>query len=144
MSETYLVGVDSSETAARATDYATAQAAKTGAALLLVHVVEWSGFDVMGPEELAQRHAIREAELEAAQTNIVGPAVERIQQAGVSVESLIHHGHATETLLSIAKERQIDHIFVGRNGASRLEALIFGSTTNSLAQASPVPVTVVP
>ena len=144
MSETYLVGLDGSETAARAADYATAQAAKTSASLLLVHVIEWSGFDVMGPEELAQRHVIREAELEAAQTNIVGPAVERIQRADVLVESLIHHGHATETLLSIAKERQIDHIFVGRNGASRLEALIFGSTTNSLAQASPVPVTVVP
>lgn len=144
MSETYLVGLDGSETAARAADYAAAQAAKTGASLLLVHVIEWSGFDVMGPEELAQRPVIREAELEAAQTNIVNPAVERLKKTNINVESVIHHGHATETLLSIAKEREANHIFVGRNGASRLEALIFGSTTNSLAQASPVPVTVVP
>lgn len=144
MSETYLVGLDGSETAARALDYATAQAAKTGAALVLVHVIEWSGFDIMGPEEIAERHKIRDAEMEAAHANVIDPALAQVKAKGVPVDGLIHHGHATEFILTTAKERGIDHIFVGRNGTTRLEALIFGSTTNSLAQAAPVPVTVVP
>jgi nucleotide-binding universal stress UspA family protein len=99
---------------------------------------------MMGPEEAAVRHKIREQEMAAAQKSIIDPVLDRITAAGVSAEVTIHHGHATSTLVSIAKDKNVEHIFVGRHGQSRLGALLFGSTANGLVQTSPVPVTVVP
>lgn len=144
MTTTYMAGLDGSDASTRAARYAAEQAQANNAKLLLVHVIEWSGFDVMGPEELPQRHLIREEELTYAQTHILDPMVKELKATGVSAETYLHHGHASRTLLSLVEEQNVSHIFIGRHGASRLEVLILGSTANSLVQAAPVPVTVVP
>ena len=62
----------------------------------------------------------------------------------LDIDTIIHHGHAAKTLLAIIDDQKADHIYLGRHGASRLAIAIVGSTTNSITQASPVPVTVVP
>ena len=144
MAKHYLVGVDGSGPSNRAVSYAAEQAAATGAKLILAHVIDWSGYGFMGPEELAHRHKEKKAEIAAAQAKIIDPAKALAQDAGVSAETIIHHGNATEILMNLIEERGASHVFVGRNGQSRLEALVFGSTTNALVQHAPVPVTVMP
>ena len=144
MSNIYLVGLDGSEASSHALDYAAETAKHTGARLILAHVIDWSGYEVMGPEEVASRHQVREAEIESAKKNILAPAEKRATELGVTAETVLHHGNATSTLLDMIQKKNATHVFVGRHGQSRLEALIFGSTTNALAQSSPVPVTVVP
>ena len=144
MSSTYLVGLDGSEESLRAAAYAADHATHTGAKLILVHAIEWSGFDIMGPEELAERHKIREAELERAQEMIIQPALAAIGDKDVTVDSVLHHGHAAKTLLKMVDDYGATHVFIGRHGASRLEVAIIGSVANSIIQVSPVPVTVVP
>ena len=144
MSATYLVGIDGSEQSINAALYAADQASHCGASLMLAYVIEWSGFDIMGPEELAERHKIREAEIQRAQDTIVQPMLEALNGKISDVETNIHHGHAAKTLLDLVEEHQVGHIFLGRHGASRLSIAMVGSTTNSIIQASKVPVTVVP
>ena len=144
MSTTYLVGLDGSEESIKAANYASIQAQHAGASLVLAHVIEWSGFDIMGPEELAERHKIRETELNRAQSQIIQPMVDLLADAVIDVRTITHHGHAAKTLLNMIEENDIDHVFIGRRGASRLAIALVGSTTNSIIQASPVPITVVP
>ncbi len=144
MSKTYLVGLDGSDHSLNAAVYAAEQAVHTGASVLLVHIIEWSAFLAMGPEELEQRHLDRDQEIEQAHTQAIAPAVRALEPYDVEIETLVHHGHATKLLMSIAAERKVDHIFVGRHGASMLERLMVGSTLNALIQASPLPITVVP
>ena len=141
---TYLAGLDGSEASTRAASYAAEQAKHTGAALILAHAIEWSGFDVMGVEELADRHNIRDAEIEHAEQEILKPVLTLLSDQVGDVQSIIHHGHPAKTLLALINERKVDHVYVGRHGSTRLAIAIVGSTTNSIIQASPVPVTVVP
>jgi nucleotide-binding universal stress UspA family protein len=141
---TYLAGLDGSEASVRAANYAALQARHTGAILILAHAIEWSGFDVMGVEELADRHNIREAEIERAEQEILKPMVTSLSDQVGKVQSIIHHGHPAKTLMTLIDEHKVDHVYIGRHGSTRLSIAIVGSTTNSIIQASPVPVTVVP
>ncbi len=144
MANLYLVGVDGSGPANRAVSYAAEQAAATGAKLMLAHIIDWSGYDFMGPEELAERPKYRKAEIATAQEQIIDPALALADAHGIAAETVVHHGNATEILMTLIKDHGVSQAFVGRNGQSRLEALVFGSTTNGLVQHAPVPVTVMP
>ena len=83
-------------------------------------------------------------EIERAQKQILKPMAASLADLNLDIERVIHHGHAAQTILSLVEEHKAEHIFIGRHGASRLAIAIVGSTTNSIIQASPVPITVVP
>ena len=70
--------------------------------------------------------------------------VKRLKAAGVDVASVLKHGQVGETLCDIAKEQGASQIVIGRTGHSGLASRLFGSVAGTLAQASPVPVTIVP
>ena len=144
MADTYLVGVDGSEGGARAADYA-AKCAKGGNARLVVaYVIEWSPYSFNTPQENEERHKRREEEISRAENEVVKPLVASLKKAGIEAEGVVRHGHATEVLSGLAKERKAGQIFIGRRGLSKLQAMLFGSVAGSLVQVSPVPVTVVP
>jgi len=144
MSALFLVGIDGSEGARRAAEFAARRARAEGGRLLLVHVVEWSGHEMLTPEQLAERHVEREHEIQQARERILAPVAAALEGVGVAVETLVRHGHVTEVLCALAKERGVTQVFSGRRGHSRIAALLFGSVAGSLVQVSPVPVTVVP
>ena len=75
---------------------------------------------------------------------IVDPVVERLGKRGLDVTGVVRHGHAAATLCAVAEECGATHIVVGKTGASRIRAQLFGSVANSLIQISKQPVTVVP
>ena len=60
------------------------------------------------------------------------------------MEGVVRHGHPAQIMCDIARERNADHLVVGRRGLSRVRVLLFGSTPLNLIQMSTVPVTVVP
>lgn len=144
MADLYVVGVDGSEGSRRALGFAAERAKLSGASLLLVHVIDWSPYAVLPPQDLAERHKQREAELANARTGILEPLLEEARARGVTAEALAQHGHAADTLATLAKERHAQQIFVGRRGTSKVQALLFGSVSGSLVQVAGVPVTVVP
>ncbi len=144
MTDTFLVGVDSSEGGQRAADFAAARAKAGNVRLVVAHVIEWSPYTFNTPEENELRHKRREEEIERAETQVLDPLVAAIKSSGIEVEGVVRHGHAAQVMCDLAGETGAAQIFIGRRGLSKLGALLFGSVAGSLVQISPVPVTVVP
>jgi len=68
MSGKFVVGYDGSEAAQRALDFAIDRAAAQGGSVLIAHVLEWSPYSFLTPNELEERHKRRREELERAET----------------------------------------------------------------------------
>jgi nucleotide-binding universal stress UspA family protein len=75
MSEKYIVACDGSSASERALDFAVANAKSTGASILVAHVLEWSPYSFLTPEELEERHKRRAEELDRAQKAVVDKIV---------------------------------------------------------------------
>ena len=144
MTDTLLVGVDGSDTGARAADFAARRAKEAKARLVVAYVIEWSPYTFNTPEENEQRHKRREEEISRARTEIIEPMVATLKKDGVTAEGVVQHGNPAEVLCLLAEEHGARQIFIGRRGLSKLQAMLFGSVAGSLVQISPVPVTVIP
>ncbi len=144
MSRKIIVGFDGSPASQRALDFAITRAKAQGDSIVIAHILEWSPYSFLTPEELAERHKRRKNELERAEKAILAPMVARVEEQGVPVTTALKYGHIAETLVQIAKTEDAAIIMIGRMGHSGLSSRIFGSVAGTLAQVAPVPVTIVP
>ncbi|WP_425404413.1 universal stress protein [Hwanghaeella sp.] len=144
MANVLVVGFEPSPAGERAVTFAVDLAKLSGSSLHIVHVLEWSPYSFLTPEEIEERHARRKEELSRAKESIIDPLVKKLGASGVSVETSIRYGHVAETLAAVAKDAGASQIIVGRTGAPGLASRLFGSVAGALAQASPVPCTIVP
>ena len=140
--ELYIVGYDGAHD--RALDYAAGQAKKSGAAIHVVHVIEWSPYRFLTPQELEERHKRRNEEMKHAQSAVIDPMLASLSEKGITATGEIRYGNVVELLAEIAQKRKADGIILGRSGGSSFAGRIFGSAAMGLAQVSPVPVTIVP
>jgi nucleotide-binding universal stress UspA family protein len=144
MSTKYVVACDGSPASGRALKLAVEQAKINKASLLLVHVLEWSPYSFLTPEELEERHKRRAEEVKRAHTALIDPLLETVTAEGVSANAIIRYGHVTETLAQVAEQESASQMFIGRTGQSSLAKLVFGSVAAAMAQIAPVPCTIVP
>lgn len=144
MASVFVAAYDGSSAGRRAVDHAVAQAKSAGASLVLAHVLEWSPYSFLTPEEIAERHKRRAEELKRAETAVMAPLTAELAKSGVSVTTEIKYGHVAETLCDIARDHGASQIFIGRTGQSSIVERLFGSVAGSLAQIAPVPCTIVP
>ena len=117
MNDVLVVGFDDTEQAHRAVAFAAERAGKTDCSLHLVFVVEWSPYSFHTPE---------------------------LKDAGVSATCEARHGHAAELLCSIAEEKKACQLIIGRTSGSSFAQRLLGGVAITLAQVSPVPLTIVP
>ena len=143
MKELYVVGFDETEASKRAVEFAASRAEAAGDSILLLYVLEWSPYSFLTNEELAERHARRKSELARA-AELVEPVAEQVRARGVECEALVRYGNPAELLCELAEERGAVQILVGRTGDSPFKSRLLGSMVVNLAQASPVPLIVVP
>ncbi|MBP0615563.1 universal stress protein [Jiella mangrovi] len=141
-SEIFVVAYDGADRGV--VDYAAKRAKASGAAICLVHVLQWSPYSFLTPEELEERKMRRRQELDRASGALVDPLVAELKGAGLEVESEIRFGSPTAVILDVAGDKGACQIFVGRSGKSGLENKIFGSVTLGLAQAATIPTVIVP
>lgn len=144
MTQKIVVGYDGSAAGRSALAFAVDLARARGAGIVLAHVLEWSPYSFLTPEEIEERHRRRREELERAETAVLSPVAAELRAAGLTVDTALRYGHIAETLCKIASDQNAAQIVVGRTGSSGLSARLFGSVAGSLAQAAPVPVTIVP
>lgn len=144
MSQKYVVGYDDSDASRRALDFAISRAQERGADVVVAHILEWSPYSFLTPEELEERHKRRGEELQRAQKAIDESLADVVKNSKVKIETVIKYGHVANTLAAIAEETNATQVVIGRNGETGLVARVFGSVAGSLAQASPVPCTIVP
>ncbi|MBR9765247.1 MAG: universal stress protein [Rhodobacteraceae bacterium] len=142
--ELFVVAYEGDDDSGSLLDYAIARAVKEGAALHIVHVLEWSPYSFLTPQEVEERHARRKEELARAKSAIIDPAVEKVAAAGATATGEIRYGQVVELIVEIATTRAAAMIFVGRSGSNSVAARVFGSVPLGLAQLAPVPTVIVP
>ncbi|WP_338403887.1 universal stress protein [Cellulosimicrobium arenosum] len=140
-----IVGVDGSDEAGYALDWALREAASLDAPLTVVHAWEptWhdgpraAGADV--PADVAAERLERvRAWLDAARARAGEPA------ARVDATAHAPRGDAAATLLRLSQDAgPADALVVGRTGRGRLGRLVLGSVPSAVVQHATVPVTVV-
>ena len=121
---------------------AVTHAKNEGSRLHIVHVLEWSPYTFLTPEELEHRHQQREADFARATETVLAPALESVRGAGVDVSGEVRFGNIPDVVSEVAEELKASLIFVKRS--SSLSARILGSAASGLAQAATVPVVIVP
>lgn len=144
MTGRYVVAYDGSPAGRRAVDFAVALAGATGAEIVVAHVLDWSPYSFLTREEIAERHKRREEELARARSALLAPLTKALRAGGTEVETEIRYGKVVDTLLAIARDHRAAQIVTGRTGEAGPANRLFGSVAGTLAQVSPVPVTIVP
>lgn len=144
MSHKIVVGYDGSDSAKAALSFATDLAKSLGGSIVVAHVLEWSPYSFLTPTELEERHKRRGEELARAEAAILAPAVESLKDSELHIDTVLRYGNIATTLGEIAVESGANQIVIGRNGEPGLTSRVFGSAAVTLAQAAPVPVTIVP
>ncbi len=115
------------------------------ARVLLCHVIPWSPFSFTTNQENEERGRRREAELKAAQDQVLEPLERLADERGTAVSTVARHGDTAHVLGRVARASGAGLVVVGRTGdSSSLRARILGSYTSELAQHCPVPVVVIP
>jgi nucleotide-binding universal stress UspA family protein len=140
MAEVFVVAYDGIDR--HAVDFAIERARKDRARLHIVHVLEWSPYSFLTPQDLAERHKHRQEELARANSAVLDPIVATARNAGVEVAGEVRHGHCVDVICDIAREQNASIIVVKRSRS--LSERVFGSVASGLAQCAPVPVVIVP
>lgn len=139
-----LTAVDGSKTSKKAAAFAAKRAQQAGVPLILLYVVEWSPYSVMPPQDLEIQHKAREQQIAKAEEEILTPLKQELSQYNTDIEILVRHGHAAQTIVGIIQEKGASELVIGRTGHTGWQAVVFGSTANTVSQTASVPVTIVP
>ncbi len=140
---TVVVGVDESEGARKAFDWAVAEARAHGARVVVVHAFQpLSGYyPYSAVEGQHLRAGIEEETRQAAEAFIQG-LLSDAKAHDVEIEPVIARGRASEALLDCAKTADI--VVVGSRGHGGFTGLLLGSVSQQVVHHAPCPVVVVP
>jgi nucleotide-binding universal stress UspA family protein len=135
-----LVPTDFSATADAALDYAFALAARFGADVQLLHVLDdpFLAEGMTAEAYIAEAPTVRTAMLRDAQTRLTHRAVP--PSADVTVYSEVLFGHNAKTIAEYAAMRNIDVIVMGTHGRTGVAHLLLGSVAERLVRTAPCPV----
>ncbi len=144
--ERYLVCLDGSDNSHRAADWAAALAARTGAALTLLHVVQWDGHAWTNAAQVAQLPDLHEQLESDAWEYLLTPVQTKLHdQEGLSdVDARLVFGKPAECVGEIAEEIGATLVVAGTRGHSTLVGLVVGSVAHRLLQVAKRPVVIVP
>lgn len=140
-----LCAIDFSESSLAALEYAVSLAVESGAALTLLHVLEWP-WPEPPPPNLAElpaaqaaalgeyrryRETMASAELETAVRSAAGSSI---------TTTRLRHGKPYVQILDVAAEERTDLIVVGVHGRNPVDLTLFGSTANQIVRRATCPV----
>ena len=130
MSKIILVGVDGSQPAKKALEYAANLASKNESHLYIVHVIEEFG-------ELIQRweqHDSYVDEVKRLSKDSLDECESRARELGVTkIDTIEEEGNAAEKILKIARDKEVDTIVVGNKGLNTAEELLEGSVSHKIS-----------
>lgn len=137
-----VVGVDGSDYAEAALDWALDEARRRGAKLQVVH--SWQYLPVVA-EPMAGAPPIPFEELAANAQQVVDEAVAKAtggKDAGVDIEVTIVEGPPAAALLDCAKDA--DLLVVGSRGRGGFKGLLLGSVSQQISHHAHCPVVILP
>jgi nucleotide-binding universal stress UspA family protein len=133
-----LLATDLSEASASATDEAFALAARLGARLLVVSVIDPGSLLLPGGRFRARVDQVR------AQREVQAQAlVERGREDGVEVSFLVWTGDPGDMIVEAAEAERVDMVLVGSHGRGAVGRFFLGSVSEHVVRHAPCPVLVV-
>jgi nucleotide-binding universal stress UspA family protein len=146
--EKIVLATDFSAAARAALDHAIAIAARFGARLYLIHVVDVrssEGSQVLGNEakidefyDLAERRA-RE-ELAALSATCEPDDLPEVPEPSIPIVECVRIGEPSEEILGFATEKEVDLVVVGTHGRTGIRRVLVGSVAESVLRRAPCPV----
>ncbi len=70
--------------------------------------------------------------------------VERATEDGIETEEVVELGKPARKILDVAESKDIDHVVMASHGRQGVSRLLLGSTSETVARCSSVPVTIAP
>lgn len=141
-----MVGVDGSEHARRALDWAAEEARLRGWKLVAVHAYAVPPLYLAPEPVLATPPPLPDPELsqrlEEAAGKLLAEEIERLDADDLTIERLVSAGSAADALLQAAKEGDI--LVVGSRGLGGFRGLMLGSVGQQVAHHAPCPVVILP
>ena len=117
--EVFVVAYEGDDDSGTLLEYAIERARKEDAALHIVHVLEWSPYSFLTPQEVEERHSRRKEELARAKAVIIDPAVVKASDAGLSATGEIRYGQVVELIAEIARQKSAAMISSGARDRTR-------------------------
>jgi nucleotide-binding universal stress UspA family protein len=133
--ERILVPIDFSEHSRRSLLVAKELAARYGAELQVLHVVE----EVIYPSYFVQTIDVTRELVDRA-TEALDDLVTSAVGADPVLQSVVVGRRAVPEIIHFAKEQESDLVVIASHGLGGLEEFLFGSTAKRIVQSSPVPV----
>lgn len=130
------LATDLSEASEPATEHAIELAARLGARLVVINVLERRRATAPGGRARAAR-------VRAEREHALRPIVRRAHERGVQAESLVWAGHVAPGILAVAEAEGVDLIVVGTHGRHGAQRLLAGSVSSHLVRHAPMSVMVV-
>ena len=138
---TIVVGVDSSDGARRALEWAIGEARTHGSKVVAVHT--WNvPIAPVGPGVAAV--SFDSDDFRAAGQQAFDAAMQGVSAEGVELEQRLVEGSPANGLMDVAREERADLLVVGTRGHGGFTGLLLGSVSSTLAHHSPVPLVIVP
>ena len=131
-----IVGDDGSEFARKALDKAIEFAKKEDMEVVVVYAIE--DFCPIGVTEV-DCNMVREIQMKEAK-NIIGRALKRIKDAGVSGKDVTSVGNPADVIIESAKKENAEMIVVASTGKHGIKKVALGSVTSRVVEYSPIPV----
>lgn len=130
-----LVATDGSESAQKAVKYSLGLAKQTGAAVVLLSVIDKEALVAQYvPAGLSPTHLVQPIEQfiqSAAQAYLV-KAEKECRKKRIRCSSVVRKGHPVEEILREAKKSKADILVVGCQGRGALESAVLGSVAYGL------------
>lgn len=139
--KTIVVGIDGSEHAERALDWAIDEAKLRGAKLVVVTAWHVPGYSHVAPGFTPILGARIDEPVEEAARKIADEAAERARQAGLEVDVVVRDAQPADALVEAAEDA--DLLVVGSRGLGGFSGLMLGSVGQQAAHHAPCPVVIV-
>lgn len=133
-----LLATDLSDASASATEEAFALAARLGARLLVVSVIDPGSLLLPGGRFRARVDQVREQREQQAQA-----LVERGREDGIDVSFLVWTGDPGDMIVEAAEAERVDMVLVGSHGRGAVGRFFIGSVSEHVVRHAPCPVLVV-
>ncbi len=135
-----LVPTDFSSTARRAADYAARLAKKSGAAIVLVHVIESFPYSVTDTLHVVDHRRA----LEKTAGMLLENLREELTAEDLPVRTRLANGAPHEEILKISRREKADLIVMGTHGRTGLQHMMLGSVAEKVVRLARCPVLTVP
>jgi len=162
-----LIPVDGSETSQKAVEYASWVASKTGAKIVMLHVVDadkqkltYEGMDrftpewkdkIKGTDDIKRYSPFFEEQLNCMLedpicrrgNNVLKEMTKFAEKHGIKAKTLLKLGRVVDTIIQTAEDEKCDHIIMGTKGLTGIKSLLMGHVANDVVKYSPYRVTIV-